>query len=61
MYAIDALFSLPRKKSAGSSYQDPLFGSLYFNEQSSVDEFVGTYGRMKNASLVSVMKYLLVL
>ena len=43
MVAIDAIFGLPRKKSAGSSYQDPLFGSLYFSEQSSVDEFVGTY------------------
>lgn len=59
MFAIDALFGLPRKKSAGMSYQDPpLFGSLYFSEQSSVDEFVGTYGRMKDPSLVSIVKYL---
>ena len=55
MVAIDAIFGLPRKKSAGSSYQDPLFGSLYFSEQSSVDEFVGTYGRTKDASLVSIL------
>ena len=56
MVAIDAIFGLPCKKSAGSSYQDPLFGSLYFSEQSSVDEFVDTYGRTKDASLVSIVK-----
>ena len=39
-YAMDALFGLPRKKSAGVSYQDPLHVDLFFCDQSSVDQFV---------------------
>lgn len=39
IYAMDALFGLPRKKSAGISHCDPLTGNLFFGEQSSVDEF----------------------
>ena len=37
---MDALFSLPRKKSAGTSHRAPLHSDLYFLNQSSVDEFV---------------------
>ena len=55
MLAIDAIFGLPRKKSASVGFQDPLFGNLYFSDQSSVDEFVGTYGGTKDASLVNFM------
>ena len=40
VYAMDALFGLPRKKSAGISYCDPLAGNLFFGDQSTVDEFV---------------------
>ena len=40
VYALDALFGLPRKRSAGFSYRESLHGSLYFLEQSSIDEFV---------------------
>ena len=38
--AMDALFGLPRKKSAGTSYRDPLHGELFFCRQSPVDLFV---------------------
>lgn len=37
---MDALFGLPRKKSAGKSHRDPLFESLYFLQQSNIDEFI---------------------
>ena len=38
--SIDALFGLPRKHSADYSCREALHGSLYFLDQSSVDEFV---------------------
>ena len=37
---MDALFGLPRKKSAGKSVKEPVHGHLFFKEQQSVDEFV---------------------
>ena len=40
MYALDGLFGLPCKKSAGESFRPPLHGSLFFCDQSDVDEFV---------------------
>ena len=33
VYAMDALFGLPRKKSAGESYRSSLHGELFFIEQ----------------------------
>lgn len=42
MYAMDGLFGLPRKKSAGISYRQPLLGSLYFCDQHAVDEYVAS-------------------
>lgn len=39
VYAMDGLFGLPRKMSAGVSYKDPLLGSLFFGGQSSVNQF----------------------
>ena len=50
---MDALFSLPRKKSAGVSYQDPLLGSLFFGDQSNVDQFVAESSKTKPVSSVS--------
>ena len=38
--AMDAVFSLPRKKSAGVSYRGPIHEKLFFCSQSPVDEFV---------------------
>ena len=37
---MDALFGLPRKKSAGVSFWDPIHGHLFFGQQERVDEFV---------------------
>ena len=37
---MDALFGLPRKKSAGISHREPLFQDLVFCDQSTVDQFV---------------------
>ena len=56
MFAMDALFGLPRKKSAGISHRDPLFGDLIFREQASVDEFVNASNeRSKLPSDINVM------
>ena len=38
--SIDALFGLPRKKSAGISHRDAIHGDLYFGRQERVDEHV---------------------
>ena len=53
MYAMDALFGLPRKKSAGTSYHDPLHGNLFFSDQSAVDQFVAESQQPKPTSNVS--------
>ena len=37
---MDALFGLPRKKSAGVSYRSPLMGELFFFDQTEVDQFI---------------------
>lgn len=40
--SMDALFGLPRKKSAGNSYRDALHGDLFFGDQAAVDEYVAS-------------------
>ena len=40
VYSLDALFGLPRKKSAGESIRSPLHGDLFFCDQAEVDDFV---------------------
>lgn len=40
VYAMDALFGLPRKKSAGVSYREALHGNLFFCDQVALDQFV---------------------
>lgn len=55
VYAMDALFGLPRKKSAGTSYQDPLHGNLFFCNQSAVDQFVTDIQQPKPTSNVSIV------
>ena len=54
IYAMDALFGLPRKKSAGVSYREPLLGNLFFGDQSSVDQFVSESQKTKSQSSVSL-------
>lgn len=56
MYSMDALFGLPRKKSAGNSYRGPLFGELFFCEQSTIDEFVATSTCSKKKENVFTVK-----
>lgn len=53
MYAMDALFGLPRKKSAGVSYRDPLHDNLFFYSQSDIDQFVADSKHSKSSSNVS--------
>lgn len=54
VFAMDALFGLPRKKSAGMSYRGPLHADLFFYQQSSVDQYVAERSLMgKPASTVS--------
>ena len=40
MISVDAIFGLPRKKSAGRSFRPPLHGTLFFEDQDEVDRFV---------------------
>lgn len=51
--AMDALFGLPRKKSAGMSHRDPLFQDLLFCDQREVNMFVAESVKPK-ASDVSI-------
>ncbi len=39
-HCMDAVFGLPRKKSAGQSFREPIHGHLFFGDQTLVDEFV---------------------
>ena len=50
---MDALFGLPRKKSAGTSYREPLLKDVFFIDQSLVDEF----GKTKTNLSVSFHLY----
>ena len=62
MYAMDALFGLPRKKSAGVSYREPLHDDLFFSYQSTVDQYVAEYNQSKDDSNVKfAIKLLFVL
>ena len=48
--SIDAIFGLPRKKSAGESVQAPLHGDLFFHDQAVVDEYVESLSKHKLTS-----------
>ena len=48
MLSLDALFGLPRKKSAGTSHRDALHGDLFFCDQAAVDEYVVSYEMRTN-------------
>ena len=50
---MDAVFGLPRKKSSGCSYRDPLYKDVFFSDQLTVDEFVNNYENPKTLSSVS--------
>jgi len=50
---MDVLFGLPRKKSAGQSHKDPLYGHIFFKDQHSVDEHVAAAPQRNRADRVS--------
>ena len=50
--SMDALFGLPRKKSAGYSHRDALHGHLFFKNQQSVDEHVANASSSKSTDRV---------
>ncbi len=58
---MDALFGLPRKKSAGSSFRSPLYGNLLFLDQCEVDQYVHDYQYPKVLDSVSFFNYLIVI
>lgn len=47
MISVDALFGLPRKKSSGTSYVNPLNDNLFFLDQVEVDKFIHDYPNIK--------------
>ena len=49
--SMDALF-IGRKKSAGKSVQNPLFGTVVFDDDSKVEEFVQQHPTTRNANEV---------
>ena len=51
---MDAVFGLPRKKSAGVSFQPPLHKDLFFLDQGEVDELVIEYGTRKSGEAKDV-------
>ena len=52
--SIDALFGLPRKKSAGISHRDAIHGDLYFGKQETVDEHVAMASQKQKKEPTSV-------
>lgn len=49
---MDALFGLPRKKSAGQSFKDPVHGDLFFQDQQAVDEYISSLPSGRKADKV---------
>ena len=58
MYALDALFGLPRKRAAGVSHRPALHGNLFFCNQESVDEFVTKENDMKQSFQVVTLHFI---
>ena len=48
--AMDGLFGLPRKKSAGVSHRDAVHGNLFFYDQALVDDCVNNAGNTNSKS-----------
>lgn len=53
--SMDALFGLPRKKSAGVSLRQPLHGMLFFEGQDEVDTFVEAASMKMGHNMSKVM------
>lgn len=56
--AMDALFGLPRKMSAGISHRDALHGELFFHNQADVDQFVAESGHRKSKPQATVNMFM---
>ena len=54
IFAMDAIFGLPRKKSAGTSFRAPLHKELFFEDQSAVDQFIAEDSTRKSTIIVNV-------
>lgn len=55
VYSLDALFGLPRKKSAGRSFRQPVHGDIFFCDQGAVDEFVNSSKTLKASAQVWIV------
>ena len=55
--AMDAVFGLPRKMSAGTSSRPPLHEELFFDDQAAVDQFVLQRGVKKSGVMKDVSWY----
>lgn len=55
---MDALFGLPRKKSAGKSFRSALHSHIFFGNQQSVDEFVAESSRTEKKPTKQVIQRL---
>ena len=51
---MDAIFGLPRKKSAGISFRPPLHQVLFFHDQKEVDQFVIEHGKKRSGVVKDV-------
>ncbi len=61
MFAMDAIFGLPRKKAACSSFRSPLYDNIFFcNDQQDLDQFVNESSNKKSSNIKQVsLKYFL--
>ena len=57
VYAMDALFGLPRKKAAGTSCREALHGQLFFENQEAVDEYVYLHTSDRTKSQVKILSH----
>ncbi len=54
VFAMDAIFGLPRKKSAGTSVRPPHYQGLFFEDQVLLDQFVSDNGSKRSGVKVDV-------
>lgn len=54
---MDALFGLPRKKAAGTSFREVLHGQLFFANQEAVNEYVYLHTSDRTKSQVKILSH----
>ena len=57
VYAMDALFGLPRKKAAGTSCREALHGQQFFENQEAVDEYAYLHTSDRTKSQVKILSH----